>query len=319
MGASGNHTGEIPLPHVAVVGCFQNGKSSLVDCLLDGVVARPGMQLATTRRTTRYRYGETRSVHLLAEEGQWRSATLAEFFHQTPVPPPPATCPWQAEMTLWRPLLRDICLIDTPGFDSDGQDTAVAAHALDGADYALLVLGNQRTMTQAEVGLATLLGQLRLPFAAVMNCTDRGRWHPDHPQNRKIAAENQATLRSLGLHPDPLGDDQLVHCCNVLWFLHAAELAPDMEHAFREAGLSAADLAAAGLDRATVWDDAVAALAKRRSDQSLPALLEASGVLPVRRFLEEKDWTGVAADCVRWKGSLYRLVREWESRLGASA
>ena len=72
--------------NIGVVGCFQNGKSTFVNCLLDDIVARTGDGLATTSVNTKYVYGDVQSVRYFSDAEVLKEVTLNEFTSTTEFP-----------------------------------------------------------------------------------------------------------------------------------------------------------------------------------------------------------------------------------------
>ena len=133
------------LPKISVVGCFQNGKSTFINCLLDELVARPGDGRATTKISTRYRWGESTSVNLRTDEGL-QSISLVEYLESANLARISKKSAFQGEITLSKPILKKIELIDTPGFEADEQDTKNVTRSLEEAHYAIVILTNLRTL-----------------------------------------------------------------------------------------------------------------------------------------------------------------------------
>jgi hypothetical protein len=67
-------------PKVAVMGCFQNGKSTLVNCLLGGFWALLGDGKATTSIATRYKYSDTNKVFYRHSSGDRIETTIRQLF-----------------------------------------------------------------------------------------------------------------------------------------------------------------------------------------------------------------------------------------------
>ena len=212
------------LPKVSVVGCFQNGKSTFINCLLDKFVARPGNGLATTKISTRYRWGESLSVRIRSESGDLLPISLEEFLKGNEFYGISQTSAFQVEINLARQILNGICLIDTPGFNANVEDTKNATRSLEEADYAIVVLTNERSLSQPELAMFELIVKTRIGYAVIMNCRDSNstkRWFPNHKKNLEIIKENEATLTTYGYQPDLIDNQNLIYPCNLLWYWFA--------------------------------------------------------------------------------------------------
>jgi hypothetical protein len=209
-------------PKVGVVGCFQNGKSTLVNCLLDGYFAPTGDGLPTTHLATRYTYGEIETVTLKrpngTEEPTGLHAFMENYQHGN-------LCDFtEAIITVHRPLLKDVDLIDTPGFDANRADEERALAAVKESDFALLVLSN-KGWSQPEGSVLRQIREItksRTPCAILVNCCDQQRWDPASVANEKIAGEIQAEINAAGLIPLEVVAGHLAWRCNLAWFWQAS-------------------------------------------------------------------------------------------------
>ncbi|MCP4104245.1 MAG: hypothetical protein GY749_01695 [Desulfobacteraceae bacterium] len=102
-------------PSIAVTGCFQNGKSTLINCLLDDYVAHIGRGDSTTHISTSYIYGEIQSAVLFPKHRTDKPEEI--HFHQFTEKSKNNSLQQydRAEISLWKPILRDFDIIDTPG------------------------------------------------------------------------------------------------------------------------------------------------------------------------------------------------------------
>lgn len=109
------------LPKITIAGEFQNGKSTLVNCLLGAKYAPTGHGCRTTSCCTYFFYGETNTA-----PRQIYGATPSENY---------------LEVTCNRPILKDAILIDTPGFDANNDDDEAAKDAIRKSDIIIFVHG----------------------------------------------------------------------------------------------------------------------------------------------------------------------------------
>lgn len=207
-------------PAIGIVGCFQNGKSTLVNCLLDDRVAVTGDGQATTRRSTVFTLGEYQGAFACAAENDVEtSVAFAEYlnagiddttkFHRFLV-------------RLWKPLLQHIDVVDTPGFNANDKDDASAIASLDALDIAVLVLQN-RGLSEVEHRILQVIGKRELPYIVVMNCRETfgALWNPSSEANARIASEIEARLRNIGHPPHPIVG-RFVFPVNLAWFWYAS-------------------------------------------------------------------------------------------------
>jgi len=170
-------------PRVAVVGSFQNGKSTLVNCLLDDYVAPTGIELPTTHLAATYAYGELETVNLKQADGVERSVDLDVFLRESEQGRLQSSM--QACITLWKPILQEVDLVDTPGLDANEPDTHLAMDAVEDADFVLFLLANQG-LCQSEKQALRRVCEAGKPCAVVINCKDQQRWDPGMESNLVI-------------------------------------------------------------------------------------------------------------------------------------
>lgn len=264
--------------NVVVVGRFQTGKSTLINCLLDERIAPTGGKgVATTQIQTIYQYGQ-RFMLEVAKHGakagvqDWLETDFrpddfiygAEGFESIAA----------AKVSLWKPLLQHVNLIDTPGIDANEQDTGRAMIALDKADFVLVLLENHG-MRDSELHLLSEIRERCLPFSVIVNCRiNEGKfWHPGH--NAEIVEDIETQLANHGITPVPVTGGKSVWPCNLIWFWHstsklycddmAEKTNEDIWYFFRE---------------------------QIRPRKTVPANLtqKESNFLELRRFLEERKW-----------------------------
>ena len=214
------------LPKISVVGCFQNGKSTFINCLLDKLVARPGDGRATTKISTRYRWGESTNVSFRTNQGL-EPITLEEYLKCANISQISQTSAFQAEFSLPTEILRNIELIDTPGFDANEQDTDNVTRSLDEANYAIVVLTNKRTLGEPEARMFEFIKSKNIPYAVIMNCRDINiamEWYPTHKKNMDIIKENEAIFERWGCTPEKIDGNSSIYPCNFLWYWFATNM-----------------------------------------------------------------------------------------------
>jgi small GTP-binding protein len=267
-------------PNIAVVGRFQIGKSTLINCLLDDRVARTGTGIATTKVSTIYTYGQIPSIEVART---WKDGLVVwedTDFHLRDFLNPGKG--WEGisatRISLWKPLLQQINLIDTPGIDANADDTAQAVASLDRADFVMVLLEN-RGICDAERRLFADIRKRNLPFAVIVNCRDANgkRWLPEF--NGEIVRAVSAELSNLGHLPTVISGKSGVWACNLLLFWHASE------HLFEDP------------DAGDVCEDIERYVSHNLKKKATRALTYSqSNFEPIRLFFEHNHWFLTDAD-----------------------
>ena len=297
-------------PKIAIVGCFQNGKSTLVNCLLDDKVAQTGFGLSTTHISTRYIYGETQSVELTKKDGGKKKIRLNKFTNMTAADKPDEYA--SAVVTLWKPLLEDVDIIDTPGFNADSSDSQRAVDSLKDADLVLLLLqnkglgsansggtkNNNELIPKTEMEILDIVAEKRIPFSVIVNCRDQGgaMWEPSSQSNNKILTHIEAKIKSLGHSPLKIGGRN-VWPCNLLWLWRASE------HLYSEPE-----------DEIKRVDDGIRSYFTNIEEGVVPsasALIKRSNFLPIRDFFQINPWHLISPGSIQCRATLEQAVNKW--------
>ncbi|MCC7495100.1 MAG: dynamin family protein [Fimbriimonadaceae bacterium] len=146
--------------YVMALGLFSAGKSTLLNALLHRPLL-PAKHERCTRRLTRLQYGSTpRATLFNPATGQRQECPLeqiAEFNAQLADHEATGTARSTLEIALPLPLLADLTLLDTPGFDDAGRlDDEHSRHLLAQADCVLWLIPGDRVGKQADVELLSL-------------------------------------------------------------------------------------------------------------------------------------------------------------------
>ena len=284
-------------PRVCIVGCFQNGKSTLVNCLLDDKVARTGDGRATTHISSAYTYGEIQKVELDLHKGGIASCMMKDFVAGKLSD---ATAIKGALVSLWKPLLQDVDIIDTPGFNANGKDTDAAKASLDEADYAFIVVKNTGlSLPEKEIlREATMRG---LPCSVLVNCWDSGGsalWNPESKTNDEIADEVSAQIANAGLDAlcRPIAGDVRVWRCNLLWFWWASGHLEDRETP----------------DEVATCREKLELHFKKTGIPPADELAEMSEVLPIREYFQRSDWHLLTHGAGHVRIAVKDAVNRWE-------
>jgi hypothetical protein len=221
---------------IALLGCFNAGKSTLVSALLQEQVAET-YALPTSRCVTVFGYAPCPSVRIsrhgkIVHELRWAARDDWErrwFGGEALAGALPRA--WElagsaVRIGLPHPLLRaGIELLDTPGHDAmDEADTAEALAALESADAALYLCPRRHVLSAADLPVIDAIAARARPWALVV--THLGPWGDDPDVREELTTHAHTVSRRWGMSP------------TVLW-------APDPDEPVEEASRSRrADLVA---------------------------------------------------------------------------
>ncbi|OLL74931.1 isoniazid inducible gene protein Inia [Pseudonocardia sp. Ae168_Ps1] len=195
-----------PAVRVLVVGEFKQGKSQLVNALVNATVCPVDDDIATAVPTL-VRFGEDTTVTLVREEAGDERA------ERTPVPleqladhvseggnPGNRSGLTRAEVTLPRKLLQSgLVLVDTPGVGGLGSAHGAATmSALPTADAVLLVSDASQEYTSPEIDFLQAARKLCPNVACVVTKTDL------YPHWRRIVELDEGHLRNARIEADLL-------------------------------------------------------------------------------------------------------------------
>lgn len=194
---------------VAIVGTFQTGKSTLMNCLIKDCIANVGIGLPTTHVLNYYSGARSRCGRVLFQDCDaktLRMVTLADFRRDSRMP---------KHATRIIHELPDVrCLdgntfIDTPGLDSVGKDASSdnlqTVDIISRVDSVLLVLPNKQISTAIRDVVFPKLRDAGVPVVVVMNCLPNGlslsAADPNSQQNKKVASQIEMDLCNEGIIP----------------------------------------------------------------------------------------------------------------------
>ena len=185
-------------PVVAFVGCFQDGKSTLINALLGEEYAKRGEGEATTSVPTLYEYGS--------------AATEAEADING--------CTVHIAQRCNKRLLR-ARLLDTPGWNSlhsehDEKTKRVLSTGL--VDFVVLVLRKATPPLASHFALLALAQKHGLPFAVVMNSHDWKDYQEGWSDSlERVSYECHARLKCFGFRVMPITTGGGVWPCVAAW------------------------------------------------------------------------------------------------------
>ena len=162
--------------HVALVGDFKRGKTTLMNALLGQKLLPAGVVAATGVRTL-VRHGSEPRAFVRPVGSEPHELPLVEVARQVSQPSTAEPGQGVAEVTIELPapiLAGGLCLVDTPGFGSvHVAADAVAREAFDDADAAILVIGADPPISARELELAAHLASELSELIVVLNKADR--------------------------------------------------------------------------------------------------------------------------------------------------
>ena len=288
--------------NLGIVGCFQNGKSTLVNCMLDDKVARTGGEgKCVTSVNVKYVYGDTQGVAYYSRSRVVHTTTLQEFLDESEFPSEID----EIHVRLWKPILRYINIIDTPGFDANEHDTSTAMKALEFFDVAIVVIGN-KALSQAEISILLLLKQKKIPFYVIMNCLNKGgnSWNPSSFFNEEKVKNVLSTLANKQLYPLSVGGGDVITRTNLLWFWYVSEQYMQESDIKRE---EIEDGITYYVNRNLKLQGDINAINK--------FLLENSRMLPVRQYFDNEDNWFFPFMFIRWNIEFESIVTSWDEKL----
>ncbi|MFI3297846.1 MAG: dynamin family protein [bacterium] len=205
---------------VGIIGSFQIGKSTFVNCLLDDKVAKTGgMGVSVTSISTRYVFGPIQGVKYMSNGRAVKTCRLHEFLQDENI----ASGVDEVVVSLWKPILKDIDIVDTPGFNANDKDTKTTNKAIEKLDFIIVLLNNRALNTLEEV----MIDHLRIigkPFIVIVNCINNGgaMWDPNSKVNEPILTQITNRIEAIGASPLKINKNS-IHSCNLIWHWYASE------------------------------------------------------------------------------------------------
>ena len=293
------------VPQTVVAGEFQNGKSTLINCLLDDKYAPTGNGLRTTGCCSYFRYGEAEIAKLIRRTGEEIILDRREDIFDSAF-----TCKQSdyLEITCWKPLLERAVLVDTPGFGVDYGDDMIAAEAIEKSDIVLFLHASTALGERARAMLQ-LFREKGKHIVFLFNCKDESKWEPSAPKNQEICRNIEAQLKTMGLFDSiiQVGGNK-VWPCNPLWAWYAlGHLQRDLDSPFSNVKEDAEEK----LDSIDYF------CRKKQLPQkgNKQLLLQMSGVLEIRRCVECVSATLMGNMINDPVGEVRNLTGNWLARI----
>lgn len=209
-------------PKIGIFGIFQNGKSTLINCIFKKKYAAVGGKgVSVTSLNTIYTYGQGPDIAKITYcNGNVETFSLPDFqeldinnqYSYSTV-----------TLMLNNDNLRYFDLLDTPGFNANEHDSDIAESAVVECDMGILVVRN-KGLSQTEKCIAKMLRNKNVPFIVIMNCfCDNScyeMWSPSNNQNKAIRDNILADLNANGCPPTQFNMNNIVsiYSVNLLWY-----------------------------------------------------------------------------------------------------
>lgn len=202
---------------VGVLGNFQNGKSTLVNCLLgEKVLQTGGDGSPVSFINSQCLYGLDNKVTF---ENCNKVLSYKEFIDFAQYNPK-----WgDAIIYCNSKILKNVIFVDTPGFNANPNDTETALRAIQKIDFAILVITNKGTLDESENNILEVLNTHDIPFMVVMNCHEGhgDSWNPSSDFNidksrgiESTLSKNTCVLRNT--------KGECVNRVNVAWYWYGS-------------------------------------------------------------------------------------------------
>lgn len=244
-------------PLLVLTGQYQNGKSTLLNCLLGGLYAMEGKGLVTTKYNTRYSFGDC-NMYRGVKDNAWHffspGITLEEYEKSS-----------MLEICTYSPLLGHMDLMDSPGSGANDADDSVAEDALKQADFVIFVVC--KMLNDMEISFMRKLTAAGKHYSVILNCINDVS--PTISTTNAMCRQIYATLNNKNLLTNfvDLSKDHPVYPVNLLWAQCALGYLPAEEQAKKLRKVK---------DFIDLEEDNISPV----------ALLHASNFLPIRGILE---------------------------------
>ena len=156
---------------IGLIGEFQSGKSTLINCLLEDRIALTGNGISTTKQVIRYSYSSTPSLFVNQNKTKVQ-IPISEY--STIISDEKIS---YLDVGLPIPFLKQTELLDTPGFNANQRDTDVTKIWLDQMDCALIV-NTKAQLTTECIDILIEIHKRRIPFIILFNFND-WKMNPD--------------------------------------------------------------------------------------------------------------------------------------------
>ena len=201
---------------VGIIGCFQNGKSTLVNCFLGTKLAQTGGDgLSVTSANIVYCYSPQNTI--LSINGKRNKEVNLSDITNGKIKNAKEIC-----IGCNSPILKSLTIIDTPGFNANSKDTTIALLSLENIDFVVVVINN-KGLSEIEINIFKELEKRKIPYYLIANCLMQqaeSTWNPNSEFNQKIVKTIVAQLDNYHLTPMQICGN-VVSVVNSLWYWFA--------------------------------------------------------------------------------------------------
>lgn len=176
-----------------------------------------GKGISVTSTNTFYTFGNKRRVHLKSDNDE-KTVKLGEFVEEKDI----LTGFSYAKVELPNKILRDIQILDTPGFNANTHDSESANSALYVIDAAIIVLNN-KGISDEECRMISKLENMGIPYILLMNCLLQqgpNTWNPSSEFNKSIKSELESKIRNNNFHPFKVYNE-IIFPVNLIWYWYS--------------------------------------------------------------------------------------------------
>ena len=204
------------IPRIGIVGEFQSGKSTLINCLLENRVAISGIGIATTKQVTRYYFSEKIILHAFKKQADVpdisKENITREDFEKIILNHDIAFC----ELGMPCRLLKHVELWDTPGLNANDRDNKVTETFFEKLDYVFMLVS--KGLKDSDIETLHLISKYKVPYTVLYNSTSEDQWDPDHISNRNICETCIAQMKQLGFESNiVIPEKSSVFSINTAW------------------------------------------------------------------------------------------------------
>jgi len=206
---------------VLLAGQYQNGKSTLINCLLGGKYAVEGEVdgLHTTAYRTVYAYSPDKVRYYKVAAGGRR--VLLKGGLSTTIDRKSGDVHFEAEIP--SPMLKTMTLVDAPGWGAEDSDDKQAEQSLQNVDF-VVYLAQARQLSKEDKNFLRLLKKKRTYFCIVLNARDRT--DPQDVSLQNVCSAISGTLKQIGLDEQYVQYPAEFGLCvvNLLWAKYGKHL-----------------------------------------------------------------------------------------------
>lgn len=211
---------------IAIIGTFQVGKSTLLNCLINDSLAGVGIGTPTTHTLNFYKNNTSPEILCRNIKGEclyrqsWERG-VSEFSI------PRGTVRVMYELPKSFDLHGNI-LIDTPGLDSAGKEASWdTMRTIDiirdnAVDLLILVVSNTQLDSAIRSSVLPCIKEARKNLIVLMNCNRRNHPDPSSKINQETALQIDEELRAAGIRHSRVsmsGESKVLPCNAVWWWL----------------------------------------------------------------------------------------------------